>query len=103
MKFRYALLFALLALTLTACNLTLAEDVTPPPDYVPPTAIPTMGPLYPAQTPNVDDGAAIYTEKCLPCHGEKGLGDGPQGIQLGVTVRAFGLPEIARPASPAQY
>jgi len=103
MKFRYALLFALLALTLTACNLTLAEDVTPPPDYVPPTAMPTMGPLYPAQTPNVDDGAAIYAEKCLPCHGQTGLGDGPQGIQLGVTVRAFGLPEIARPASPAQY
>ena len=103
MKLRYALFFALLAIVLTACNLTLAEDVTPPPDYVPPTPIPTMGPLYPAQTPNVDNGAAIYAEKCLPCHGETGLGDGPQGIQLGVTVRAFGLPEIARPASPAQY
>jgi mono/diheme cytochrome c family protein len=103
MKFRYALLFTLLALTLTACNLTLAEDITPPPDYIPPTPMPTMGPLYPAQAPNVADGAAIYAEKCLPCHGEKGLGDGPQGIQLGVTVRAYGLPEIARPASPAQY
>ena len=32
-----------------------------------------------------------------------GLGDGEQGIQLGVTVPAFGLPEIARPASPAQW
>ncbi|MEP6895511.1 MAG: c-type cytochrome, partial [Chloroflexota bacterium] len=103
MKFRYALLFTLLAITLTACNLTLAEDVTPPPGYVPPTPAPTLGPLFPAQAPNVEDGAAIYAEKCLPCHGGTGLGDGPQGLQLGVTVRAFGLPEIARPASPAQY
>ena len=38
-----------------------------------------------------------------PCHGETGLGDGEQGIQLGVTVPAFGLPEIARPASLAQW
>ena len=102
MKFRIASLLVL-AILLTACNLTLAEDVTPPPDYVPPTPMPTMGPLYPIQAPSVEDGAAIYTEKCLPCHGTAGLGDGPQGIQLGVTVSAYGLPEIARPASPAQY
>jgi len=31
------------------------------------------------------------------------MGDGAQGIQLGVTVPAFALPEIARPASPAQW
>ncbi|MEP7135626.1 MAG: c-type cytochrome, partial [Chloroflexota bacterium] len=102
MKFRIVLLIALATL-LSACNLTLAEDVTPPPGYVPPTLMPTMGPLFPPQAPNVEKGSAIYVEKCAPCHGETGLGDGPQGIQLGVTVRAYGLPEIARPASPAQY
>ncbi len=31
------------------------------------------------------------------------LGRRRTGIKLGVTVRAFGLAEIARPASPAQY
>lgn len=102
MKFRIALL-VILATLLTACNLTLAEDVTPPPGYIAPTPLPTLGPLYPAQTPSVETGAMIYVEKCAPCHGDTGLGDGPQGIQLGVTVRAFGLPEIARSASPAQY
>jgi len=102
MKFRFALIAAFAAL-LAACNFTLAEDVTPPPGYVPPTPMPTLGPLFPAQAPSVENGAAIYVEKCLPCHGAAGLGDGEQGIQLGVTVRAFGLPEIARPASPAQY
>ena len=102
MKFRIVLLIVLATL-LSACNLTLAEDVTPPPGYVAPTPMPTLGPLFPAQAPSVEKGAAIYFEKCAPCHGETGLGDGPQGIQLGVTVRAYGLPEIARPASPAQY
>ena len=97
MKFRIAFLIVLASL-LTACNFTLAEDVTPPPGYIPPTPMPTLGPLYPAQAPSVETGAAIYFEKCAPCHGETGLGDGEQGIQLGVTVRAFGLPEIARAA-----
>jgi len=100
MKFRFALLI-LLTTVLSACNFTLAEDVTPPPGYVPPTPLPTLV-LSPAQAPRVENGAAIYVTKCAPCHGDTGLGDGPQGIQLGVTVPAFALPDIARPLSPAQ-
>ena len=103
MKLRTPLLLAAATIFLTACNFTLAEDVTPPPNYVSPTPGPTLGPLVPAQAPNTQNGAAIFSEKCAPCHGEKGLGDGPQGIQLGVTVPAFGLPEIARPASLSQW
>src|SRR5512147_2700879 len=105
MKFRFASIFALatLGLLLSACNFTLAEDITPPPNYVPPTPAPTLGPLFPAQAPSTENGAAIFAEKCAPCHGTTGLGDGEQGIQLGVTVPAFGLPEIARPAAPAQW
>lgn len=101
MKLRIAILI-LLAAILSACNMSLAEDVTPPPGYIPPTPMPTLV-LAPPQTPNVANGEAIYFEKCAPCHGETGLGDGPQGIQLGVTVPAFALPEIARPASPAGW
>ena len=102
MKFRFATITAL-AFLLSACNFTLAEDITPPPNYVPPTPAATLGPLFPAQAPSTVNGAAIFVEKCAPCHGATGLGDGEQGIQLGVTVPAFGLPEIARPASPAQW
>lgn len=103
MKFRYTLpIFIFIVIALTSCNLTLAEDVTPPPDYVSPTAVPTLV-LVPPQIPNVANGAAIYAQKCAPCHGTTGLGDGEQGLQLGVTVKAFGLPEIARPASLEQY
>lgn len=100
MKLRNLALFLLPLLT--ACNMTLAADITPPPGYVPPTPLPTLV-LYPSQAPSVENGKIIYMEKCAACHGETGLGDGEQGIQLGVTVRAFGLAEIARPASPAQY
>jgi mono/diheme cytochrome c family protein len=102
MKFRFAIIAGLTVL-LTACNFTLAQDVTPPPGYVPPTPAATLGPLYPAQAPSTETGALIFAEKCAACHGATGLGDGEQGIQLNVTVPAFGLPEIARPASPAQW
>jgi mono/diheme cytochrome c family protein len=103
MKLSPLILFIVAAITLTACNFTLAQDVTPPPDYVPPTPVATLGPLFPAQAPSTENGALIFAEKCAACHGETGLGDGEQGIKLNVTVPAFGLPEIARPASPAQW
>lgn len=102
MKLRHILSLTLITLVATACNFTLAEDVTPPPGYIAPTPLPTLV-LNPEQAPNVENGKAIYTEKCAACHGETGLGDGEQGIQLGVTVPAFGLPEIARPATMAEW
>jgi mono/diheme cytochrome c family protein len=102
MKLRQIVLLTSLMLLATACNFTLAEDVTPPPNYVPPTPLPTLV-LVPPQTPNLANGKAIYAEKCSGCHGETGLGDGEQGIQLGVTVPAFGLPEVARPALLADW
>jgi len=104
MKPRHAIVFASLTLFIAACNFTLAADVTPPPDYVPPPPMPTLGPLFPASGPDINNGAIIYTEKCSPCHGETGLGDGPQGILLeGISVPAFGLPEIAQKSTPANW
>ena len=103
MKSRNIALFALIAILLTACNLSLAEDVTPPPGYVPPTAAPTIGPLFPPQAANIENGAAIFAEKCSPCHGTTGLGDGPQGKQLPVAVAALALPQTAQKASPASW
>lgn len=97
MKLRHIILIASITIILAACNFTLAEDVTPPPNYIPPTPAPTLV-LVPPQTPNIENGKSIFTEKCAGCHGATGMGDGPQGIQLGVSVPAFALPEIARPA-----
>jgi mono/diheme cytochrome c family protein len=104
MKFRSILFIAIIALFLAACNMTLAEDVTPPPGAVQPApAQPTMGPVFPAQAPNLEVGATIYVEKCAPCHGENGMGDGPQAEQLPVPVAALGQPEVAAQASPADW
>lgn len=103
MKLRYILFLAIGSLLLAACNMTLAADVTPPPNYVPPTPIPTLGPLYPASAPDIANGEVIYAEKCAPCHGDAGLGDGPQGKELPVTVIPIGLPETARKATPARW
>ena len=103
MKFRNALILTISALLLAACNYTLAADITPPPGYVAPTPMPTLGPLFPSQAPDIQNGAAIYVEKCAACHGDTGLGDGEKGKQLPVTVAAFALPEAARKASPAQW
>lgn len=100
---KFVLLGLFLLFILVGCNLSLAADITPPPDYRSPTPPPTLGPLYPAQPPDPQRGAAIYAEKCLACHGERGLGDGPQGKQLPVRVAALGLPEIARSVSPARW
>jgi mono/diheme cytochrome c family protein len=103
MKIRYALIPGITAILLTACNFTLAADVTPPPDYVPPAPIATLGPLFPASAPDIENGAAIYVEKCAPCHGDTGLGDGPDGKALPVSVAALGLPATAHKASPSAW
>ena len=103
MKLRYPIILAIVTTLLTACNFTLAADVTPPPGYIPPTPAPTLGPLYPASAPDIENGAMIYVEKCAPCHGHTGLGDGPDGKELPVTVAAFALPETAKKASPAAW
>ncbi len=104
MKIHVAIVLALAAVALAACSFTLAADITPPPDYVPPTPMPTLGPLFPDSPPSLENGANLFTEHCAACHGNTGLGDGPQGIKLeGVTVPALALPEIARPFSPAQW
>jgi mono/diheme cytochrome c family protein len=103
MKSRLLVLVLLAALLLTACEFSLAEDVTPPPGYISPTPPPTVGPLYPASPPNPQRGVDTYLEKCAPCHGPTGMGDGPQGRQLTVSVPPFGLPEFARGAAPADW
>jgi mono/diheme cytochrome c family protein len=104
MKFRSTLFVVIIALLLTACNMSLAQDVTPPPGAVQRAQVqPTHGPVFPAQAPDLQNGAFIYAEKCAPCHGETGLGDGPQGLQLPVPVPALGLPEVAAQASPADW
>jgi mono/diheme cytochrome c family protein len=95
-------------LSLSACSFSLAEDILPPPgseQRLAPTEQADMlgGPLYPIVAPDPDNGAATYAEKCAPCHGVTGLGDGPRATQLPVPVPAIGTAEVARPSTPARW
>ncbi len=103
MKFRLTAFLILTAILLSACNFSLASDITPPPNYKSPTPAPTLGALFPAEPPAPQEGVTLYMDKCAPCHGEGGRGDGPQGLQLSVKVPAFGLPAAGRAAIPSNY
>ena len=105
-----ALIFALsplVILLLSACSFSLAEDITPPPGYQEPVIQdqPTemTGPFFPVVAPDPAKGAPIYAEKCAPCHGDTGMGDGPRAEQLSVPVAAIGDPALARQKTPSEW
>jgi mono/diheme cytochrome c family protein len=111
MKHTKVFLFASLvgiSLLLAGCEFSLAADITPPPGI---TQAPTTsqaqpvssGPNYPLVAPNPASGAAIYAEKCLPCHGELGMGDGSQAAQLPNPVPAIGREDVAQQAKPSDW
>lgn len=92
-----------LALILAGCS--LAADVTPPPDaqsFLAAQPTPT-GEALPLVPPDPRQGETIYREKCAPCHGEQGMGDGPQAAQLPVPVPALADPKRAREANPVAW
>ena len=106
-KFSSLILFAASAVILSGCAVSLAADITPPPDYRPPNtqeapktaAVDTV----PAVAPNPAAGKAIYLEKCADCHGLTGMGDGVQGSQLPNQPSALAKAEVARNATPQQW
>ncbi len=94
----------LLALLLTACEFSLAGDVTPPPDAIFSHADSTPVALeYPPAPADLAAGAAIYAQSCAPCHGASGLGDGSQASMLPVQPAPIGVAERAGAATPADW
>jgi mono/diheme cytochrome c family protein len=101
-------LIPLSVLLLSACSFSLAEDVVPPAgldqqNVVQPSPVAISGPLYPIVAPDPVDGAAVYADKCQPCHGDKGLGDGPMSSRSVVPVAAIGTTDVARSSTPAEW
>src|SRR3972149_3515611 len=95
-------------LLLTAClGFSLAEDITPPPGAQLSAARPTHptlgGQLYPLVPPDPASSEPIFMEKCAPCHGGTGLGDGPQASQLPNPPAPIGSAELSRQAAPADW
>ena len=108
MKWLRIFLLTISALILSACSFTLAADVTPPPGYRQPTPMEapveaTSGPMFPLVPPDAKNGEPIFAEKCAPCHGVEGLGDGPQAAQLPNPVIPIGTYEISSQVSPADW
>jgi cbb3-type cytochrome c oxidase subunit III len=106
LKFNGISTLIITVLILSACS--LAEDITPPPGAQLPsvqqaTQSISASPVYPIVPPDLTNGAKIYAQECVQCHGSKGLGDGPRAGQLSVPVASLGLSDFARQYSPAEW
>lgn len=97
------LIFSTFLIFAAACS-SLAGDITPPPgyQYVPPPPTQDVT-YYPSVAPDPVKGQAIYTEKCQPCHGDQGLGNGPDANGLPNPVSPIGTAELARDAKPSDW
>jgi mono/diheme cytochrome c family protein len=114
MKVRILLLGFGLAL-LTGCS--LAGDVTPPPvlatqqaaqpaiQITPQRAQPeqSSAPTPPDANPSLMSGALIYVERCAPCHGDDGLGQGSMAANLEIPPSPLGDPAFAAQARPEDW
>ena len=105
-RFSGIIFMLILVVVLSGCSLT--EDITPPPGAQLPAPQVTSqstiaSPVYPIVPPNLANGKALYIQECSQCHGEKGLGDGPQAAQLSVQAATLGLSDFARQYSPAEW
>lgn len=95
------------ALALGGCS--LAGDLTPPPGLataqaqgfgLPPTTAPL---IVPDRPPDPIAGALLYADRCAACHGETGLGDGPQAAALPNPPAALADPQVAQKAIPREW
>jgi mono/diheme cytochrome c family protein len=109
-KLTHTFLYLILVLLLSACSFSLAEDITPPPGLqqqqpsagqTQPAAVSAN--TYPLLPPNPANGKTIYSENCSPCHGDTGLGNGPQAAQLPKSPAALGSPDLARKSTLAGW
>lgn len=102
------------AVVLAGCSLAEPAPAAPSGPVGPVSQAPAAGPQQPAQPlqmpsrrPNAASGAAFFAEKCVPCHGQQGRGDGPQAApiqqQFGKPVADLTSDVIARAQSPAQW
>lgn len=100
---RVAALLAL-GMLLTACEFSLAGDVTPPPNAIISGAESTPVPVeYPPAAADPLAGAVLYAQSCAPCHGDSGRGDGSQANMLPVQPAPIGVTERADAATPADW
>jgi mono/diheme cytochrome c family protein len=84
MKIYVTVLISLLVLTtfgLAACGPSENNEGEPTPPPIPTQYANLKNPLS-GQADVIAAGKAIFDTNCAPCHGPKGLGDGPAGVAL---------------------
>lgn len=105
-KHTILLLTGLFLLILSGCSVSLASDITPPPNAesysAQDTPVATES-IFPIVPPDPQNGEVIFNEKCAPCHGSLGLGDGPQSSDLPVPVPALGDIKVAATVRPVDW
>jgi mono/diheme cytochrome c family protein len=94
-----------LLVSLSACSVALTDNVTPPAGVETPLlASPSPGTInLPFVPPDPASGAAIFQDKCAPCHGTSGKGDGTQAGNLASAPPAIGTADLARQARPVDW
>lgn len=98
------LLMAIALAGMAVAGCTLAGDITPPPGSnltnpgapISQPTVPVVSVQAPDQFPDLENGAAIYSERCEPCHGPQGLGGGSQAADLPNEPARLGDPDLAR-------
>jgi len=107
LKIKFLILTGLIFVLSACSSFSLAGDITPPPGSNMPAAQPTQviqdEPVYPLVPADPGSGKPIFTEKCAPCHGESGMGDGYQADQLPKTPAALASPNILQNAIPVDW
>ncbi len=104
-KLFFTLLFLPIILLLSACDMSLAGDIKPPPDYTPPAALPPAATAvaYPLVPPDPARGEIVYTEYCTPCHGDSGNGAGKNAGNASTSPTALSHADILHNAIPQNW
>jgi len=102
----------ILVVLLSGC-MSLAEDITPPPGLVdrqqtqetPQVQIEETTTSFTnlQDSPDTNQGADIFGQSCASCHGEFGLGDGPDSLLIENPVSAIGSVDLARVSEPLDW
>jgi len=93
-----------LLVTLSACSVSVAENMPAAGVQTPLLSSTSQATVnLPFVPPDPNSGAAIYQDKCAPCHGASGKGDGAQAGNLASAPAPIGTAELARQARPVDW
>jgi mono/diheme cytochrome c family protein len=95
----------LTSISISGCSSSLIADVTPPPvedssNIIPPEPLRTVFPVF---SPNSEKGAVVYDQWCIRCHGNSGLGNGPEADRLPLAVPPISQIDFLRESNLVEW